>query len=180
MKDAKEEVIEDITDAFDRKEMCDLIVKCGDEEFECHKFMLAARSKFFRAMLQAEMKESISGVINIQDIEPEVFKDLLDFIYTGSAPNIEENAQDLLIAADKYDLELLKTCCEKEFTSTLAMDNLMEYLKLADWTHATALKKTILSFISKNKLKMKSIDWKQELKEYPHLLAEVVDFLLDH
>ena len=47
------------------------------------------------------MKEGISGVINIEDIDPDVFKDLLDFIYTGNAPNIEKNAQGLLFAADK-------------------------------------------------------------------------------
>ena len=47
------------------------------------------------------MKEGISGVINIEDIDPDVFKDLLDFIYTGNAPNIEKNAQELLLAADK-------------------------------------------------------------------------------
>ena len=47
------------------------------------------------------MKEGISGVINIEDIDPDVIKDLLDFIYTGNAPNIEKNAQELLFAADK-------------------------------------------------------------------------------
>ena len=47
------------------------------------------------------MVESRSGIITIQDIEPEVFEDLLQFIYTCKAPNIEENAEELLIAADK-------------------------------------------------------------------------------
>ena len=47
------------------------------------------------------MVESRSGIIKIQDIEQDVFEDLLHFIYTCKAPNIEKNAQELLIAADK-------------------------------------------------------------------------------
>ena len=81
----------------------------------------------------------------------------------------------------KYQLEQLKACCEKEFTSTLAVDNCLDYLILADWTHAQALKDTILSFISQNrlKIKMKTKDWKEKLKDHPLLLVDVVDFLLD-
>ena len=32
MTNAKDQMIEDLKDAFIRKEMCDLIVKCGDKE----------------------------------------------------------------------------------------------------------------------------------------------------
>ena len=32
MTNAKDQMIEDLKDAFIRKEMCDLVVKCGDKE----------------------------------------------------------------------------------------------------------------------------------------------------
>ena len=55
----------------------------------------------------------------------------------------------------------------------------MEFLKLSGWTNANALKNSVLSLISKNRLQMKKTDWKVELKDQPHLLIEVVDVLLD-
>jgi speckle-type POZ protein len=38
-------------------------------------------------------------------VEPEVFKEMMCFIYTGKAPNLDKMADDLLAAADKvrYD-----------------------------------------------------------------------------
>ena len=63
----------------------------------------------------------------------------------------------------------------------MTVDNCLDYLILADWTHAQALKDTILSFISQNrlKIKMKVTDWKKKLEDHPPLLVDVVDFLFD-
>jgi len=39
--------------------------------------------------------------VDISDVEPEVFKEMMGFIYTGKAPNLERMADSLLAAADK-------------------------------------------------------------------------------
>lgn len=39
--------------------------------------------------------------VEINDVEPEVFKEMMCFIYTGKAPNLDKMADDLLAAADK-------------------------------------------------------------------------------
>lgn len=39
--------------------------------------------------------------VDISDVEPEVFKEMMGFIYTGKAPNLEKMADSLLAAADK-------------------------------------------------------------------------------
>lgn len=36
-------------------------------------------------------------------MEPEVFKEMMCFIYTGKAPNLDKMADDLLAAADKVN-----------------------------------------------------------------------------
>ena len=59
------------------------------------------------------------------------------------------------------------------------MDNITEYLKLSGWTQANALKNSVLSLISKNRLHMKKTDWNQLLEDQPQLLIEVVNCLLD-
>lgn len=45
--------------------------------------------------------------VDISDVEPEVFKEMMGFIYTGKAPNLEKMADSLLAAADKVSLGVL-------------------------------------------------------------------------
>lgn len=39
--------------------------------------------------------------VEINDVDPEVFKEMMRFIYTGKAPNLDKMADNLLAAADK-------------------------------------------------------------------------------
>ena len=41
-------------------------VACGDRVFECHQFMLSARSPVFRAMFQSDMTEAQTKRVDIQ------------------------------------------------------------------------------------------------------------------
>ena len=50
-----------------------------------HKTILAARSPLFAAMFKHPSKEKLSGIVNVPDIEPDVFKVLLRYIYIGGA-----------------------------------------------------------------------------------------------
>lgn len=43
--------------------------------------------------------------VDIADIEPDVFKEMMRFIYTGKAPNLEKMADNLLAAADKVSAQ---------------------------------------------------------------------------
>ncbi|KAK2833097.1 hypothetical protein Q5P01_016986 [Channa striata] len=87
--------------------------------------MLLARNSRHR-------KPSWQNRVEINDVEPDVFKEMMCFIYTGKAPNLDKMADDLLAAADKrllaaslcpmdthqnyllprYALERLKVMCD--------------------------------------------------------------------
>jgi len=69
------------------------------------------------AELFGHMKEKTMKCIRIQDVEASVFKAMLHFIYTDTMPDIDKEdafviTQNLLVAADRYDLERLKLICE--------------------------------------------------------------------
>lgn len=72
-------------------------------EFKAHKAILAARSPVFGAMFEHEMEESRKGRVEISDIDPDVFHEMLKFVYTGSTPQLQGMADDLLAAADKVN-----------------------------------------------------------------------------
>ena len=46
--------------------------------------------------------------MDIADLDNEVVRELLRYVYTGEAPNLDQMADRLLAAADKYDIEPLK------------------------------------------------------------------------
>lgn len=47
------------------------------------------------------MEERKQNKVAIIDVDHEVLKEMLRFIYTGKSPNLEKMADDLLAAADK-------------------------------------------------------------------------------
>ena len=52
-------------------------------------------------MFQAEMTEKKTKKVDIQDLEPDVVGEMLQFIYTGNTPNLNRLAGDLLAAAEQ-------------------------------------------------------------------------------
>ncbi|XP_073400557.1 actin-binding protein IPP isoform X2 [Dendrobates tinctorius] len=94
-------------------EFCDLHVHIGQVVFGVHKLVLAASSPYFAALLSGGMKESAGDVVQIQEVEANIFHLLLDFIYTGSVLISPENVQELMTAADMFQLNhVVALCCD--------------------------------------------------------------------
>ncbi|TRZ22199.1 hypothetical protein HGM15179_004905 [Zosterops borbonicus] len=92
---------EDLGNLWETTRFTDCSFYVGGQEFKAHKSVLAARSPVFNAMFEHEMEESKKNRVEINDVDPEVFKEMMRFIYTGKAPNLEKMADNLLAAADK-------------------------------------------------------------------------------
>jgi len=172
----QKQLAQDLELAFDSQDFTDVKVVCGDRMFECHQFMLSARSPVFRAMFQNDMKEKDTKRVDITDLSSEVVHDMLLFIYTGGTPNIGKNAGDLIAAADKYQLEQLKGLCEERLCNTLEINNAVGHLVLGDMYQAHNLKSLALQFVVKNMpVVVRSRDWKERLLNHPVLMAEVME-----
>ena len=117
-------------------------------DFEAHKVVLVARSPVFDAMFQANLTEMQSNTLIIEDIEPIVFAEVLRFLYTDEVINLEDRTSDLLAAADKYMLDLLKLKCEAHLDKKITVENCSKLLLLADLHSAERLKKNCLGFCS--------------------------------
>lgn len=64
-----------------------------------------ARSPVFAAMFEHEMEERKQNRVAITDVDQEVLREMLRYIYTGRSQNLEKMADDLLAAADKVSVE---------------------------------------------------------------------------
>lgn len=126
----------------------DAIIAFNGKNLYAHKCILASRSPVFNAMFKHDMKEKNQSLVKIEDIEFEVFQELIRFIYTGKVNNVEKIVCQLLTAAEKYSVEGLKTLCEDVMCSDINKANALEYLCAANMNNATNAEAKIISWIS--------------------------------
>ncbi|XP_034356706.2 TD and POZ domain-containing protein 4-like [Arvicanthis niloticus] len=171
---------DDLGELWESSLFTDCCLLVGGQEFRAHKAILAARSPVFRAMFEHEMKESLTNQVEIQDLDPQVFMEMMDFIYTGKVPHLHSHsmATGVLAAADKYGLEGLKVMCEDELCGNLSVENAAHTLILADRHSTEQLKTQTLDFIALHASEVsETLGWKSMVESHPHLVAEAFHVL---
>ena len=146
------------------------------EQIKAHKAVLVARSNYFSTMFDCDMKESITKEVEITDVQPKVFTALLGFL-CGVMPEETkcEDWTELLVAADKYDLQELKDLCEASIIRCLSIDNIFEALFLADSYDCRKLRvRAQNDFKTHADILKKSGKWCM-LKSNPDLLLELLE-----
>jgi speckle-type POZ protein len=92
---------DDLSILFESQKFSDVLLVVNGREYYAHKAILAARSPVFAAMFEHEMEEKKQNRVEITDMDHEVLREMLRFIYTGKATNLEKMHDELLAAADK-------------------------------------------------------------------------------
>ncbi|XP_037438142.1 BTB/POZ and MATH domain-containing protein 1-like [Triticum dicoccoides] len=173
-------------DLLKNKDGADVAFRVGGEIFSAHRSVLAARSPVFKAELFGAMRERASDPIEILDIEADVFKSLLHFIYTDSLPESTNEgttqvdvvtASHLLVAADRYDIERLKLICQDKLCNHIGTKMVATSLALAEQHNCQGLKEACFEFLASpsNLEAMIASDGYQHLKSScPSALKELI------
>ncbi|XP_044021037.1 speckle-type POZ protein-like [Aphidius gifuensis] len=87
------------------EKFCDIVLEVDGKELKAHKMILSIKSPVFSAMFDHEsMKESRDNRVVIEDMDADVVKQMLEYIYTGKTPSkIDDCVYDLI--ANFRDLE---------------------------------------------------------------------------
>lgn len=171
---------DDFGHLLESRQLSDVVLSVQGKEIHAHKVVLAARSPVAAAMFQHEMKEEKEGRVEITDCDFEVLHQVIKYIYMGRAPKLDQMAEKILVAADKYDLARLKAMCEDVLCSKLSVEKAAETLVLADTHNADQLKANALQFIRVQAAEVKETDgWKRMASENPHLVLEAFCTLVD-
>jgi hypothetical protein len=122
----------DVLQMFSHTDFSDVTIVCGEEEeeeqFKCHKIILAVRSRVFSAMFNmVESSEFQTGVVKVDDINAKTMKSLLKYIYQDQVEE-EDMDSDLILAADKYELPDLVSQCKTTFVYHMSNDNILGIL----------------------------------------------------
>jgi speckle-type POZ protein len=169
-----------LEELFDNMSLSDVNFNIDGREFSAHKSILFARSKYFAAMFKHPMKEQSTNQIKMKDIEPDVFQELLRFIYTGrvSTATMETMAANLFIAADKYLLDELKKKCETYLLNHMSPDNCVVLLLTGDLQNPAMPLKEAAKFLRRFPHEVMATDgWNKIKQENPVMLCEIQQFV---
>lgn len=106
------------------------VFKNSDIKYFAHKLLLSSRSDVFTTMFYGAVKEvtTSSNEIEIVDIEPETFLELLRFIYTDQINLNDEKWFDIVYASHKYNIEYLDSFCADFLSKSLNINNVCSFL----------------------------------------------------
>ncbi len=92
---------------------CDVTIRVGlpEERFHCHRNVLAAASPYFFGMFGGQMKESQADEVALRmdgvspDAEADIFRKIVDYIYSRDGLQITSaNACSLISAANYFQV----------------------------------------------------------------------------
>ncbi|RIA83486.1 hypothetical protein C1645_699428 [Glomus cerebriforme] len=96
----------------------DTCIRVEDEYFPCHKAIITGRSEYFNAMFNGPFAKA-QHIVTVSDLNPGIFALMLEFIYTDKCDIPESVAYEVLIKADMYLLDKLKSLASIVLTSSL-------------------------------------------------------------
>ena len=171
--------IERLDDLFENKKMCDITFIVDGTKLHAHKIVLAAKSPVFEAMFTHETQEKLLNRVDVVDILPEVFKEILRFVYTGKIEStlMKEFCIKLLIAADKYMLDDLKMLCLNYLHSSLSPENALDVLAVAHRYSFEDIYSNTLHYLRFHATEViKTESWKKAKETSPSWLCDIVEF----
>lgn len=131
-------------------EFSDVTFLVEERQVHAHRAILAHRCEHFAAMFRSGMRESVERMVPIPEISHSVFLLLLEYIYTDSVKIDVENAIELYIASDIYNLERLRDMCCTVVRRNLNAENAGPLLQSADENHCMILREACMSYIVEN------------------------------
>lgn len=126
--------------------------------------------------------EKETGRVEITDIEADVFKKLLLFIYRGKIEtNDTEELLELILAADKYSMKSLVDTCAFKISCNLTADNAVDILIAADMVRAEFLKKDCINLIVEETGEVYDTKAFKKLRQsHTYLVCQIFDTVVEN
>lgn len=122
---------------------CVTIVSCG-QKFPASRDALRQCSHYFESMFKWGMKESRCDEIEVQDIEPDTLRSLIDESAGRPVTVTDDNVDDLLVAAYIFQFERLLGDCVNHLIEATHLDNAVETWKTGDTFNLRPLRRVAL------------------------------------
>ncbi|TGZ63796.1 hypothetical protein CRM22_006718 [Opisthorchis felineus] len=112
--------------------LCDVFLQTGSQETAAHKNVLAAASKYFSCIFDGDDESASSEALILPDVNPTVFMQLIEFIYTGDIHISTDALQDILTVATIFQRTEVQRVCLDFLRQRLHPVNCLIVLRLAE------------------------------------------------
>lgn len=170
--------LDDFQLALQNNGSSDVTIVVDGKEFPTHKNILAAHSIVFEAMFQCNMRESQTNRVEIDDIDGNIMEEFINYIYTGKINNLYEIVINLLVVADKYDMNDLRNTCEKTLSESFTFNNVLEIFDISDKFRLPKLREEVKKFIvTYSEVIGRTLEFEWMVRTNPHLAVELFQSL---
>ncbi|CAL1274505.1 unnamed protein product [Larinioides sclopetarius] len=165
----------DLEELYMSKIFADVILLCEGTEFVAHKYVLAARSDYFRKIL-CSGKGMNNNAIEISDMKSPVLEAVLYFMYTGKLRDLTfELALDLLSATKTFPVSHFQARIINYLRKNITVENVTDLLKICEDLNQNELKQICMRFINTHHSDVvNSAKWQSLLKSNPRISGEVL------
>ncbi|XP_002739684.2 kelch-like protein 21 [Saccoglossus kowalevskii] len=110
--------------------LTDTVIEVAGKYFQCHRAVLASGSDYFKAMFTNEMQEKKCNHVKLNEVNPRIFKILLDFLYTPQMLLNSSCLEEVLVTANYLQIqsEILTDHCAKLMLDKLSLSNCLKVL----------------------------------------------------
>jgi hypothetical protein len=142
------------------------------KEFAVHKIVLGIQSSVLLAAFKNDkMEEAQTGKMTINDFSADTVEGMLCYMYTGEVNG--SIAMDLFTIADKYDVDNLKSRCEKIILYNINDSNALEIIHFGHHHSLDELERAAFNRIKKMFPEIKFSD--ELIKKKPEDLKEIIE-----
>lgn len=112
--------------------LCDVIFKVDRREIWAHRSILTINSDYFRAMFADGFHETQSTEIELDTIDSDSADALVDFMYTGQFTVTRGNVQNMIMAADQWQMAEVKNVCVEFMERQIDSENCLGVLEFSE------------------------------------------------
>jgi len=105
------------------QQLVDVTLSVDGQQFVCHRALLASASEYFRCLFTTSLAEQNQSVITISGVDATSMKLVLDYVYTGRVELNSDTVQNLLSAANLFQLRGLRDGCAEYMEQKIEIDN---------------------------------------------------------
>ncbi|XP_033109239.1 kelch-like ECH-associated protein 1B [Anneissia japonica] len=132
------------------KTLCDVTLVVETVKFHAHKCVLAASSLYFKAMFTGGFDECEKRNIELKDIHPCCFSQIIDFMYTSEITITECNVLELLPKAIMFHLKDVIDACSMFLEQELDPSNAIGISLYAEQHGLMDLQQKARDFVCRN------------------------------
>jgi len=176
-REVPEEVLDKVKEFLEKKQHPDVEIICQGDSVPCHRLVMAARSDVLAAQLGSDLKEAREGKIDIKDMDVSTVRDMVHYMYTGDTGDMfKYKAKNLLVAANRYQLEELKEICQNFLITKIKTENALGMFVMGHANNAEHLKREAKEAIVNNAREIVQQEgWKEELGGNSDIVFEILE-----